>query len=187
VRFAAICAGALLVWFVLRGIGLLGTLERDQQRRIDSVRNLFAGRHVDQAFDNRRDVFRAGFHAWTASPLVGNGLGSALELDLGDGRHFGPHNTWLLVLAESGVVPAAILLAFCVIWLRCALRCSLPAIRSVALAMFVVFVLMMMTSHVTLIKRFVNLPLGTVIGLLAGTEELARRRKQLLQSCGLRP
>jgi O-antigen ligase len=181
VGLAALLAGALLIWFVVRGIGLLGPLQRDQQRRIDSVRELMAGRQIDRAFDNRREVYRAGLRAWAESPLVGNGLGSALELDLGDGRQLGPHNTWLLVLAEAGIVPAVFLLAFCLVWLRAALCCPMPAVRSVALGLFVVFVLVMMTSHVTLIKRYINLPLGTVIGLLAGANELARRRKKWLR------
>jgi O-antigen ligase len=180
---AVVLAAALFAWFLVRGFGLLGPLKRDQNRRLQSVRSILTGSGYEEALTNRREVLRAGVRAWAESPLVGSGLGSALELDLGHGRRLGPHNTWLLVLAEAGIVPVLFLLAFCGVWLRAALRCPVPTVRSVALGFFVVFVLVMLTSHVTLNKRYINLPLGTVIGLLAAADELARRRKKLLRQC----
>ncbi len=184
-RFLTIAAAVLAVcafgWFLLRGVRMLGELQSGQQQRIDTFTNLAQGREVDDALNNRLPVFKLGVKYWLHSPLIGHGLGVGTAMKISANNYKGAHNTWLLILVDSGILPALMFAIFGVVWLREAWRCELPAVRAVALGYFLVFWLAVLTSHNTLTKRAENIALGAVIGMVAADREL-RRRRRLLQA-----
>lgn len=177
---AAVVAVCVFGWFLLRGVKMLGELQSGQKKRIETFTNLAQGREVDDALNNRLPVFKLGVKYWLDSPLIGHGLGVGTAMKISPNNDKGAHNTWLLILVDSGILPAVLFALFGVVWLREAWRCELPAVRAVALGYFLVFWLAVLTSHNTLTKRAENIALGAVIGLVAGDRELRRRRRLLL-------
>ena len=106
---------------------------------------------------------------------MGIQLGMGTSMEHAGGR-IGTHNTWLLILVDSGIFPALLFLTFGLMWLVRAWRCLVPAIRVVALGYFLIFALAVLASHNTLTKRVENLTLGVVLGAIAADAEIRRRK-----------
>lgn len=172
----AALVAALFVWFLLDGVRVIEDLTHGQQQRIDNIRDLVHGHGLDEALSNRLPLFEVGWQYWTRRPILGNGLGVGTRMP---GPELGTHNTWLLVLVDSGILPALLFAAFALIWLVQAWQCRIPSVRAVALGFFIVFWLSTMSSHTTLTKRTRNLTLGVVIGMMAADRELRRRQSRL--------
>jgi hypothetical protein len=91
------------------------------------------------------------------------------------GTGLGPHNTIVLILGESGIIPAAVFIVFLAYWLWEAFRCRVRPVRSLALCLWIVLVMRVMTAHGAVVDKNHALIIGVGLGLLAGARELTRR------------
>ena len=111
---------------------------------------------------------------WMDSPVLGQGFGSFRRLP---GIGIGPHNTFLLVLGEGGLIPFFALMAFCGVFLHQAWICKAPGVRVASLSCFTVFIGYCMTNHGVAYNQFIGTSMGIMCGLMAAAKETAGRRE----------
>ncbi|KQW81327.1 hypothetical protein ASC89_05780 [Devosia sp. Root413D1] len=173
--FLVISAAALIL-LVLQDIGwivqaladqTLLELDDSQRRRLQAVVETLSGR-IDAETSTGRTVIWSlvGERIWQAFPF-GTGLGSGHEVVGGVmqyGKWQGAHNTFLMMLAEAGIIPPLLLaLGIGTAFLRGARR----GVGSLEFLMILVLLVDMMVTHGALATRYHNLALAMAMGLLS--------------------
>jgi O-antigen ligase len=170
-RKSIVIVGAILLggilWFVMTAASGDQDLSRGQFRRLAALARIFQGDFSAETTGGRGAFALYAIQHWMKSPIIGHGLGAQREID----GQPGPHNTFIRILGEGGVLPAALFLVFFVVYLRAALRCKIVPVRTIALGYLLLFALACMTSHDELVQRFQNIMLGICFGLLAGAAQ----------------
>ena len=156
----------------------MGSATRQQEQRIASFAELAAGDFSEQHTGHRFTVAAVGLEYWRRSPIFGHGLGNGRTLDLGMGVHsLGPHNEFVLLLIEAGVLGfLSFVIALAGAWYA-ALRCKIPEVRSLTIACLTVFSCNCLTSHVVLTLNYYAAMLGIVFGCLSGAYSLTKVRR----------
>jgi O-antigen ligase len=140
--------------------------DRQWERIADVGRLLHSGHTRDTGDNDRGELLAAGVYQWFQSPIFGNGLGTQRLLK---GEFVGAHNTIVMVLGESGVIPGLAFLAFIVVYLRRSLSIKSPAVRDFLFAFGIAVLGMCLQSHNFIENRFFNAMLGVAFGVLAGS------------------
>ena len=163
VILASIITIAGLTWFVAEGYKTMGSATRQQEQRIASFAELAAGDFSEEHTGHRFAVSAVGLEFWLRKPLFGHGLGNGRTLDLGMGVHsLGPHNEFVLLLIEAGVLGfLTFVIALAAAWYA-ALRCKVPEVRALAIACLTVFSCNCLTSHTIHTQNYHAAMLGIV-------------------------
>ncbi|MCG8612617.1 MAG: O-antigen ligase family protein [Pseudomonadales bacterium] len=173
--------GALLVGVLLLPGGWLfsvgldsGIFKHQQEKRLAAVQAIIWNQEITADHDSERTVLiREGLKKIAENPVFGQGLG---ELHLMEGPGLGVHNTYLMILGESGLFPIFIMLIFILNWVWSSIWCREAVIRVIASNYILVFLLHCMSSHTVLNRRFHNIMIGLTFGLLAGRWFYYRRK-----------
>lgn len=150
-------------------------LTASQQRRILQLQMFFSGQLTDEVTTGRAAVLDLGLEHIAQNFPFGEGLGSFHHLSDGPleyGVRQGVHNVPIMILGESGPVPAAIFAAFLLrlVWLQ---RNSQN--RALSHALCGVMMVEFMTTHSALSQRYSNVALGILIGLCSPISRVDRR------------
>ena len=153
-------------------------LDNTQQRRILALGEIFSGQINEDTSTGRTYLWLVAVDmAWQHFPF-GSGLGSAhhiiggtYELDTWQGAH----NTFLMVWAEGGILPAMLLVAAIAVTATRSVRHPLSAIL---LPCLFVLLAQMVAGHTSLGLRYHNVMLAVIIGFL--TSWSSRREKWTL-------
>jgi len=142
----------------------------EQVLRIGQIVDVFSGEVDNKTTTGRVELWGIGLERIGKTIPLGSGIGSyhrmegSGHLDL-EGNWLGVHNTYLMVLGESGLLPFLIFLGF----LFVLIRTSLSGAYSLTMAGFlVVFISDMFVTHGVLTLRLHNLMLA--IMMAAGLE-----------------
>jgi len=164
-RFIAgiVGAGALVSLAAQSDITWATWLSPDQQGRVSNVVSLVTTGDLDAAGGgDRRWLAQLGFQEWMESPLLGNGLGTQRDLRAAG---TGSHNQYLLLLGDSGLLPALIYCAVLVATFLAAARSRRGSVR-IFLAGFAALILILgFHNHNILENRLCNFGFGIAFGL----------------------
>ena len=167
-----------LVWLIdivsQKSDMLVGT----QRARLAYVYDLFTKGELNAEHSGRYELTQEAIQMCKDAPAFGNGLGSLHAMPISG---VGCHNTYLMVLGESGI--GALVLLFCFFGVLAweAWKCPRGPVRTFILSYLVVLSTAMMSSHNTLGQRNHNVMIGCCIGVIAGYKELQRRNQSLVK------
>ena len=138
-----------------------------QQKRLVEIGNLMEGQFDDATTTNRTQLWDIGFEQLSKHTPDGAGLGSYHHMEDGvwsvhADNWLGIHNTFLMVLGESGVVPAIFFISMLLV---VAWRWRMGHGRGLELAIFFVMLADLMSNHSALEIRYSNVMLGVLFGL----------------------
>jgi hypothetical protein len=168
---------------ILMAVGALDVdLSQQQLDRVLAVTDILGGQLDSGTTTNRTDIWLLLFEdSWARFP-AGAGLGSAhfyiggyLEGDVWQGAH----NTYLMLVAEAGPLPLALLLA--ALALIAARLLAHATARPLVLAILLVLAIEMFSSHDALMSRYSNAALGFVLGLVTASHRDSRRPVRRLE------
>jgi len=87
-------------------------LNTQQMARLTQVQGLLQGRVDTETTTQRSSLWETGFGIIKEFPITGHGFGSFSELP---GGSLGIHNTYLMILGESGIFPFILFMSFIVL------------------------------------------------------------------------
>jgi O-antigen ligase len=164
--------GALVGGLVFAAYQLATTNTTAEQSRISRTQNLLRviqGEVTDETTGGRFHLAMGGVKAWMESPVLGNGLGTQRRIDA---VTLGPHNEYIRIGGEAGVIPLALFLVALASLAWNGWKCHVPAVRTFSVGVALVVASLCFTSHNVLSSRENPLLLGIAFGLLAGCREL---------------
>ena len=160
-------------------------LTSEQIRRLEQVNAvLFEGRIDEETTTGRTLALQEGLEMWKKSPLVGNGL---TTLDRLPGFGLGPHNMFIKVLGEGGVICFALMVIAMVRLLMHALRVGSASVQAFVIGGLLVLTGAFMVSHNVLDDRNHNALMGLMYGMAAGAPVLVRRRVIVPKTAPIQP
>jgi O-antigen ligase len=183
-------------WILLSGLALLVILagvivsfvlasdmqlSSDQILRLNDISSLLQGHLNNATSGSRIDLFEIGLARIAAIFPLGDGLGTFHFLFGGvrsadAGIWLGVHNTYLMILGESGVVPFLLFLFANIAWFENIIRRD----RSIFhLGYFVILQTNLLTAHDAMGLRFENVMLGLVLGALARQTQTSSARRRI--------
>jgi len=137
----------------------------EQVLRIEQVVDIFSGEVDNKTTTGRVELWSIGLERISKTIPLGSGIGSyhrmegSGHLDLA-GDWLGVHNTYLMVLGESGLIPFLILLGFLFVLIRTSLSGAAPLTMA---GFLVVFISDMFVTHGVLTLRLHNLILAIMM------------------------
>jgi O-antigen ligase len=180
VFFVAGSIVAVLLYAVYHVATVGDATQRSTIERMDTLWRVVRGEVTDETTGGRLQLAMNGIEAWMQSPLLGNGLGTQRRVGA---ANVGPHNTYIRVGGEAGVIPLAILLAFLLSLFWYSWTCKVPAVRTFGVSFAIVTTMVCMTGHNVITSREHNVMLGVCCGLLAGCLQMqhppSRHRRPL--------
>jgi len=136
------------------------------KRRIQQIRSLVIERELtEETTTNRLFLNRYGLDLFWESPLIGHGLGTFTKME---GIRLGCHNTYLMIIGEAGAVLGILFLLLLWRVLGAIFRCRSPLVKQLGWGYMIVLGLAMIVSHNELYRRYHNIFLGLVLGMIAG-------------------
>lgn len=107
-----------LLFLVAGGVVIYLIATKKSTVTLARIQVLFTHRMGESAGE-RLDYYIKAFHLWEEQPLIGYGIGSwPILVDIGDLRHYYPHNIILEVMVELGLVGLFIFLSVVVLGVR---------------------------------------------------------------------
>ncbi len=166
----------LFILFVVFGIGggavvanavvIYNNLTLAQQKRLDQLVELASGKVTVKNTSHRKELTACAIKMINKHYIIGGGLSMMRCLPNHDFHSLGCHNTYLVVLGESGVVPFALLIVFMIAFLIQSVMSS-PAKAVLGVGIFiVVFLNSFGSGHNALEWRLNNILLVLVIVLI---------------------
>lgn len=137
--------------------------------------------------EERLSLWNSGYHMFMNSPFIGGGAGAFHEYV--GGMHYYPHNIFVEIGAELGLLGLAVFLAFLVLTLKSALSVVLSAgpdeeVRQVMLVLLVCFVFSLVAAQFSLDING-NSKLWLFSGLIWCASMAAKARKQMPPTCAV--
>jgi len=124
-----------------------------QSRRVNQVTNIVSGNIDDDATSGRLVLFNVGLDKIKSNPIIGYGIGSFSMLERN--KFGGVHNTFLLIIGESGIFPFLFLIYIFIYFL------VLPFFKDfdknkkfIIFSMTIVLINYMMSTHGVFKTRF---------------------------------
>lgn len=143
---------------------LIGGLSYAQVTRIVNAIELGQGKLDESTTSERSGIAKLVFPLISAHFLEGNGLGSFHRIV---GHGLGVHNTALLIIGESGIIPFLIYFIFIFLYLVNAMKQKEISLKYLYLSVFFTFLLISFsTSHNALDERISNVLLGLFLVLI---------------------
>lgn len=142
--------------------------DRSLVSRMETLLLVMKGDVSDETTGGRFQLAMGGIKAWMNSPLLGNGLGTQRRIDA---VTLGPHNNYIRIGGEAGVIP---LVLFCVLlatWLRYSWNCHVPAVRTFSAGVALVTAAVCLVSHDVISSREMAVVFGICFGLMSGCLE----------------
>lgn len=172
---------AMLGYVFLAGASSFSFLTREQRERLQDITMLLTSASIDvETRSSGRDVVASeALDIWRQSPVLGAGLGALMRMPK---TNLGAHNTYLVVLGESGVIASFFLAVFLLSLVLGGWRAPPGVMRTFVLGYSVVLLLSLFTSHKLLIDRNHNLMLGLAIGMLSAMRTMKRAAPTRLPS-----
>lgn len=173
-------AGAVVTLFIglVRGVSggseISSAFTREQSKRLEDLNQLlFQGRIDDKTTTGRIELAIEALDLWKEAPLLGNGLTS---LDRMPVSGLGPHNTYLLVLGETGLVGFAFFLVAFGRITFVVLRLPIGPVKVFGIGVLIVLLGGFLGSHTMLTLRNHNALMGLMCGMAAAIPISAGRR-----------
>jgi O-antigen ligase len=160
---------ALMVYAVYSMAMLDDTAATGQIERMENLGRVLTGEISDETTGGRFELAMNGIREWAKSPLIGNGLGTQRRVGA---ANIGPHNTYILIAGESGLIPLVLFVGLLGVMFWQAWRCHVPAIRTFVMSYTIVLAMAALASHGVLHFRDHALIMGTCFGLLAAALEM---------------
>lgn len=189
--FAIIVSAGLVLTLIgfVRGVASRSEsridLTSEQIRRLEHVNAvLFEGRIDDETTSKRTVAFQEAVDIWKKSPVVGNGLTTLDRMPYIGG---GPHNVFLMVLGEGGLICLILLLAAMLRFTMLALRLGSASVQAFVIGGLLVLTGAFMVSHNVLDDRNHNALMGLMYGMAAGAPVAVRRRVIVPKTAPLQP
>jgi O-antigen ligase len=152
------------MFYALTSYATGDSLDINLQQRLSIFSKLRSGEEFNEDDVGKRgSLVSKAVEYWMLSPLVGHGLGAAVPLP---GIGLGPHNTFLRVAVESGVIPFAMMLVFLSVLVWKTIRASANVTQLIVGCYTLIFVGISAASHTVLDDRNHNVMLGLCLGLL---------------------
>lgn len=143
---------------------LVGGLTYAQAGRIIDAVQIGQGKINDKTTSERSGIAELVFPMIAAHPFEGNGFGSfhrIVEYGLG------VHNTALLIIGESGIIPAVLFLIFIVLYILKSLKQKEIGLKYLYISVLITYILIsFLTSHNALDERISNVILGIFLVLI---------------------
>ncbi len=166
--------GLALVWLVFYGAQKLDVLSIGQRQRLDYISRMLTTGEVSAAGSGRSELTIEAIEMCKSAPAFGHGLGALQKMPR---THLGAHNTYLLVMGESGLAGIAMLIAFLCIFAWEGWKCPRGPIRTFVLSYVIVLIPALISSHTIMGNRNENVMMGTCFGIIAAAKELQRRKQ----------
>ena len=168
VLLGIVLAGACY-WIVSYGLDLVDW-NIGQRKRIMEVNALMTqGEISEETTTGRTIIWKYAFNLILESPVIGWGLGTFSRMK---GLGMGSHNTFLLILGESGIGPILLFLMFLSVMGATAIKCKDKLVRLFVLEFMLILMTASMSLHTILSRRFFTFFLGCCFGLLAGYRQI---------------
>ena len=138
-----------------------------QAKRIRSVQNVLTNQAKKGDDGHRRALTTAGYKYWLKRPIFGQGLACMRTKRWQTGH--GVHNTYMMVLGESGVIPFILFASTAISFYFASRRSWLTSVRLIASGYGIVFLLGALTSHNLLEHRNQNVIFGVLVAVTSVT------------------
>lgn len=149
---------------------LFESFTQGQQKRALSFFLLLQGEVSKKTTSERNITFNYGWEMIKSSPIFGNGFGSFHRFADGP-LQLGVHNTHLLILGESGIIPFVLFLILFLLLIKKGLQINEIGIRFLIIGMCVVFFICVSgTGHNALYDRVSNAILAIMISIIYYTK-----------------
>jgi hypothetical protein len=143
---------------------LVGGLTYEQAGRIIDAVQIGQGKINDKTTSERSGIAELVFPMIEAHPLEGNGFGSFHRIV---SHGLGVHNTALLIIGESGIIPLILYLVFILVFILKSLKQKEIGLKYLYIAVLITFILIsFLTSHNALDERISNVILGIFLVLI---------------------
>ena len=161
-----------LTWFATVGVFSFVDVNYTQSARLESLKRILT-LQIDMEEDtgDRFVAASAAIGHWFDSPVVGNGFTTMRRMPE---TGLGPHNQYLLVLGEGGLLPLGTMFLFLGVFMYQAWKCKDRSIRSLGLGVGFVFACSCMVSHTELTNRSIAALLGVCMGTYAAVNYRTR-------------
>jgi len=171
---AAFLAGAIglagVGWFITVGYEQFD-LTKHQKTRMEDFGALAQGKFDPAVTGHRFVVAGVGLKAWAESPVFGHGIGRGVE--------FQPHNEFIRIMVDAGVVGVLPFIFFFVTATLIAFRCEIESTRNLVIGFLAVFLCSCMTLQTNLVDNVPSLMLGICFAALAVADEESRQRRTI--------
>lgn len=156
---------------------ILEQLSWGQLLRLQRTMAFLSGEISEATTSERSTLFRIGFDLVGQHPLIGNGLTSFHAYDIPvNGKHIGVHNTFFLILGESGIFPFTLYSTLILILIRKSWKLENLAMSFLFLAILLVYIINVAgTGHTALDDRVSNCLFGVMLGYFAYVDKLKHR------------
>ena len=157
----------LLIGFKFSSI--VDQLNWGQVLRLQRTLAFLSGEVNEATTSERSTLFAIGFKLISEHPILGNGLTSFHHYDIPvNGKHIGVHNTFLLILGESGILPFLLYLGLIVSMTYQAFKLKNTAVYVFCLSILFIYVIRVAgTAHTALDDRISNCLFGVILAYLA--------------------
>ncbi len=153
-------------YIVVNFSGFYENLTRNQKIRVVGTLALMKGEINQYTTSSRTIVYEHGWSLIKKRPIIGNGFGSFHRFNSGKAR-FGVHNTFLLIIGESGFLPLLLFLIFFMTLFFKGMLLDHLGIGFFISGIVIVFLANMCgTGHHALDERTSNALIGIIIGIL---------------------
>jgi len=166
-----------LVWFVTTGVEKIN-LNKRQTERTQSLTDIFSGDYDASDTGSRFVVAALGIQSWLESPMFGHGLGKGARIETKYGLGLGPHNHFILILIETGLIGVTPYLIFFPMAAFVAWRCPSVPVRTFALGYLVVYFCNNLTAHNIPSRNYHAAFLGLMFAFLSAVAYAQKRQKR---------
>lgn len=155
---------------------IMDQLSWGQFLRLQRTLAFLSGEFTEATTSERSTLFNIGFQLIGEHPLIGNGLTSFHAYDIPvNGKHIGVHNTFLLILGESGVIPFIFYVSLMLILIVKSWKLKNLAMSFLFLSILAVyFINVAGTGHNALDDRVSNCLFGVMLGYFAYTDKTGK-------------
>jgi len=147
--------------------------------RLQRTLAFLSGEFTEATTSERSTLFSIGFTLIAEHPILGNGLSSFHAYNIPvNGKHIGVHNTFLLILGESGVIPFILYTVLIIIMIIKSWRIKNLAISFLFMSIMIVYVVNIAgTGHNGLDDRVSNCLFGVMLGYFAFIDKQKYKQK----------
>ena len=135
-------------------------LSIEQATRINQVGQMLSGTFNNETTTDRLTLVHFALSEIKDNFFLGAGLGEFKKMSIG----LGTHNTYLLILGESGVIAIILYLRFLLFWLHNSLRMIKDSnpLEVASLGMAIIFAFVGFASHTLLVNKSFVVVLGII-------------------------
>ena len=172
VLLVAVGAFSALGWLIVGGAEKIGQLNEEQSSRLESISEVLQGNVNEKNTGHRLVAAAVGLHHWAKKPIFGHGIGHGSAIrskDTAVGWMLGPHNEYIFMLIEWGVVGLSAYLFFLWSLFRSVMKCKSLAAQTLGAGYLAVLLCDSMVSHNVMSQNTHASMMGICFALLAAS------------------